>query len=429
MVAASLKIINVPLWLDRRLPPVYTVFMIIRWTLIALALLEVACASHRVIRDRAYEDSVNAYRGGDLDTALRKFPHGEKGGFITSVEKAWLSMWVGNFDPTPLQEQVKTFDKRNFVSLSREAGYFLFQEAEEGYVPSESEVVVLHLLSAIHFFQTRQSEEGLVELRQAGYVLDHYWDDPSLRIWLGSLWAGAGHWDEAQVDFRRANALSPNRELQKLSEGYKPKEISLHFYGTAPVMHWTEGNYTPEFSPEPSEPRELAIYAPTLPWFKRHETRNNQLRDVLVKSNFMAQYLGSKALTQTERGINKTATYTIRLAAIVVGVAVVAGAIYIVSQIPGAGNGDALGYVAAGGLGVAAGIWTFGGELDRQLERDVLRGDREKQEDLKIYRMVRFMPGWIGISLAPKAEAVENQKSVIFAGPPGATRLSLINHY
>src|ERR1035437_8509985 len=144
MVAADLKNINVLSRLDRCFPPVYTVSMLVRWTLIAVALLDVACASHRVIRDSKYEDSVNAYRRGDIDTALRKFPHGEKGGFITSVEKSWLAMWSENFDPTSLQEQVKTFDKRNFISLSREAGYFLFQEAEEGYVPSESEVVVLH---------------------------------------------------------------------------------------------------------------------------------------------------------------------------------------------------------------------------------------------------------------------------------------------
>src|SRR5665213_3600294 len=102
----------------------------LRGACLALMLLQAACATNRVIRDRDYEASVNAYRLADPKLALDRFPRGEEGGLITSEEKAWLSVWDQKWDPQPLQKQVDTFDQRKFTSISREAGYFLLQEAE-----------------------------------------------------------------------------------------------------------------------------------------------------------------------------------------------------------------------------------------------------------------------------------------------------------
>jgi hypothetical protein len=61
---------------------------IYRAALVAVTLTQAACATDRVIRDREYESSVNAYRLGDPKKALEKFPKGEPGGLITSVEKS-----------------------------------------------------------------------------------------------------------------------------------------------------------------------------------------------------------------------------------------------------------------------------------------------------------------------------------------------------
>ena len=216
--------------------------MRLRFSLLAvLSILQTACASYQIIRDNEYDFSVSAYRVGDVGAALKSFPNGEEGGLITSVEKSWLSLWEGRWDPQPLQHQVESFDSRKYISLSREAGYFLFQEAEEGYVPSEHEVVILHLLSATHFLQLGKVDEGKVELRRAGYLLDRYWDDAALRLWLGSLWASAGQWQEAQVDFRRANSLNPSPQLTQLAEGPPARHLYLQFYGVAPNMKWKEG--------------------------------------------------------------------------------------------------------------------------------------------------------------------------------------------
>jgi len=393
---------------------------------LCVSLFEVACASHRVIRDREYESSVNAYRAGDTDTALRKFPHGEKGGMITSLEQGWLSLWGEHWDPEPLQKQAHSFDSRKYISLSREAGYFLFQEAEEGYIPAEHEVVLLHLVSATEYLQLGKQEDALVELRQAGYVLDHFWDDSALRLWLGSLWAAAGQWNEAQVDFRRANQLSPNRELAKLAEGPPVPTLALHFYGVAPVMVWNEGSYTPAFKREPSEPDDLPMRASTLPWFERHSERNTELRDVLVKSNFMAQYLGGKALTGTERGMNKAATWSIKGLAIAVGVAVTAAVLYVLAESHANVGGEGLGYLLAGGLGASAAIWKASDQLDDSLERSLRAEDHEKQEDLKIYRVARFLPGWVAVSFDDGGVAIARKVAL---PKHGVSSVVMVNHF
>ncbi len=403
---------------------------VLRLCAFLIILLQIACATHRVIRDKEYSDSVAAYQRGDSAAALGKFPEGEKNGFITSVEKAWLSVWQQNWNPQELQKQVDTFDERKFISLSREAGYFLMQESEEGYVPSEHEITLLHLLSAIHFAELQRVEDARVELRRAGYILDRYWDDASLRIWLGSLWASLGNWEEAQVDFRRAGVLSNNKNLIALANGRRPPALTLHFYGNGPLTQWNEGSYTPSFLADPLAPKNLPLSAPTLPWSVRHTQRNSELRDILLKSNFMAQYLGSKALTQTERGVNKMTTWGIRAGAVVIGVVLVGGVLYFVIQSGAASaSGSAVTYLIGGAAALAYGVWKFGGELDHKLEREVRENDLHKQEDLRIYRMVRFLPTWIGVETANVETPPSHSTLVKLTIPASPTHLILLNHY
>lgn len=395
--------------------------------LILLSSLVAACSSNRVIRDHEYDASLNAYRRGDVGEALDKFPSGEQGGLITSVEKSWLSLWEQNWNPAPLQQQVDTFDSRNFTSLSREAGYFLMQEAEEGYVPAEHEIVILHLLSATHFLQLGRLEDGKVELRRAGYVLDRYWDDPALRLWLGSLWVSAGQWNEAQVDFRRANALRPNQELERFAEGPPVRELALEFSGVGPAMQWKEGHYTPQFS-EAQQPPEMELAgASTLTWFERHSQRNTDLRDSLVKSNFMAQYLGGKAVTGTERGLSFAAGVTIKTIAVAIGAAVVGTILYVGVMATGSTpNSEQLGAIFGAGIGTSSYIWKAGDQLEDHLDHSIAQSELSKQKDLKIYRVARFLPGWIGLNLTVRegssARAISLKKV-------GDTQVLLVNHF
>ena len=232
-----------------------------RTFLILVALGQCACATRRAVRDREYKPAVEAYQRLDPEQAYDFMPRGEAGGFITTVEKDWLAFWSKKeWDEKPLQAQVDTFDQRHYTSITREADYFLFQESEEGYVPSEHEVVLLHLISAMHFSETSRVEDAKVELRRAGYVLDRYWDDPALRIWLGGLWASLGEWDEAQVDFRRAGVMSGNKEWIKLADGPPPPDLTLHFFGNGPMVEWKDGQYEPQFKSDPLSPPAGARY-------------------------------------------------------------------------------------------------------------------------------------------------------------------------
>lgn len=397
----------------------------VRLGIMIFILLQTACASKAIIRDRDYTPAVEAYQLTDAADALEKFPDGEKNGFITSVEKGWLAQWAQKWDPQPMQKQVDTFDQRRYVSVTREAGKFLFQESEEGYVPSEHEIIILHLLSAVHFSQSNKPEDAKVELRRAGYVLDRFWDDPSLRIWLGALWASQGDWAEAQVDFRRAAQMTGDHDLRALSEKSKrPPSLALHFYGNGPRVAWKDGNYEPEFLPDLQRPMNTLAAFPTIPWFKRHTLRNNELRELLVKSNFMAQYLGNKTMTYAEHGIVKTTAMGIRIVGLAIGAAIVAGAVYLAVQSgAGAQSGEAFQFIAAAGLGIGGGIWAAGSDMDRDLTRDIKANDRKNQEDLRIYRMVRFMPTWIALDTDPAG-----QKPNTVTVPLGRG-VELVNHF
>ena len=360
-----------------------------------------ACASNQAIKDRDYHVAVESYRRGDLEHALKRFPAGEPNGFITSVEKAWMFYWLEQPAPKILNRLADQFDERRYISITREAGVFLFQESEAGYVPSEHEIVVLHLISAHHHIKANHLEKAQIELRRATHVLQNFWDDPTLRIWLGGLWAATGAWDEAQVDFRRANELSPHPRLKLLANAKHPVDLNLHFHGSSPQMVWKEGSYTPHFQHDspPSVGHDWQENSER--WWERHQQRNTEIRDLLVKSNFMAQYLGGKTLTHTETGITKATTWSIRATAVAVTVALVGGVLYVAAQsnLPG----ESLGYLLGGAVGLGAALWNKGADLDRALMRQIREDDEKKQADLRIYRTIRFLPSWIGLDIGESA--------------------------
>lgn len=392
--------------------------------LTVLLALQTACASSKIIRDHQYQRAAEAYTQQDLPRTIERFPEGEKNGFIPSVEKSWINLWQGEYNTKPLQKQIETFDERKFTSISREAGYFFTQESEEGYIPAEHEVVILHLISATQFHQLGNTEGAQVELRRASYLLDRVWDDPSLRVWLGTLWAAMGEWDHAQVDFRRANELYPNALLKQLASAREPQMLNLHFYGNGPVTKWNDGSFEPEFLEDRAPQRQTGALISTLPWFKRHTQRNTEIRDVLVKSNYMAQYIGSKALTGAEYGLTKSLTIGIRVIGIAVGAALLAGVFYLATQAGGA-SGDVLTYLGVGAVGVGVGIYKHGSELDTHLSHKIKEDDERKQRDLRTYRMVRFLPTWIGVSVKddqPPARRIELKAM-------GKSRVCLVNHF
>ena len=407
-----------------------------RWLLPILYLFCAACASKKLVRDKDYDLAVGSFRGGYYDLALEKFPKKEEGGFITSVEKNWLRLWDGEPKQAELQKLVRSFDERKFISLSREAGYFFYQESEEGYIPAEHEVIVMHLVSATAFLREQKWEEAAVEARRAGFFLEGmfnenqpHFDDPALRLWLAGIWAAVGDWQQAQVDLRRANRIAKSKELEQLLEAPQPPaSLQILFYGVSPDLRWESGRYTPVFTRTKLDPyrdylalsKTDSVGFDTFPWYERHELRNSQLRDVLVKSNYMAQFLGLKTYTGVQRGSTKAVAYTGKLIGIAVGAAIIGATIYLAAQ--GGLNGEATTYGFIGGAAVGGAIYESAEKFDREVQKSIDETETKGLEDMRTYRFVRFMPAWIVACW--KGDCGTNGKSrLIFQAPKSPTKV------
>jgi hypothetical protein len=393
-------------------------FLVRAFVLVAMFVLN-GCASTEILRDKDYQYSVNAFRGGNPEKALEVFPKKEKGGFITSVEKTWLGFWLGKSEKAEvdaLAKQSRTFDDRKFVSLTREAQIFLTQESEEGYVPSEHEVVILHLVAAMNYMSLEKWEDAEVEARRAAFYLQNHFnenqphfDDPALRLWLASVWAALGNWNAAQVDLRKASALSGDRRLRELAEKSEPQQLTLTFTGVGPDLQWKNSSPLPDFKIADGAPVKPFTFA-THAWYDHHRERNTVLRDTLVQSNYMAQYIGIEALDGASRGVGSAGAITLGTIGVVTGIALVGGGIYL-AAVSGL-SGEALGYVLLIGTGIVSGSYEGAKSMYNDIHRSADEEERRRIEDLRTYRLVRFMPNFISLEPTKSSAASELSKDL-----------------
>lgn len=358
-----------------------------------------ACTSSRILKDRDYSAAVKAYRDNDPVKAQQKFPKGEAGGFITSVEKAWLDQARGEWRPDLLSKQVESIENRQPVYLSEEARILFDEEDEPRYLPAEYEIVVMHILHATHLLQTKKQEDARVELRRAALILEQQWDDAGLRLWLAALWRANGDWEEARVDLRRANELQPHPQLKAWADQEEPPpQMNVHFVGTAPDIRWTSLHHKPDFQRSTASAPTYAVATSTERWFTRHREKDHVVREIAREGRHTVQTVGMETLTMTERTGAKALTWGIRTAGVATGVAIGAGAIYLLAQGGGAGGGKAIELAGWLAIGAGVGIWKAGAELDHQMTRFINKKSQEREEDLRSYRLVRFLPEWIGLS-------------------------------
>jgi hypothetical protein len=382
-----------------------------------------ACATSPKILSVDYEDSTIAFKHGLIANAINEFPEGEAGGFITSVEKSWLNFWNGFYFVEDLQSQVKTFESRKFISISREAKYFFFQESEDGYIPSEHEVVILHLLLAMNQMKLENWEFAKVEARKAAYYLQGFFsdtqphfDDPALRIWLAGIWAALGEWNEAQVDLRRAAELSKNPEVRKLSDRRPPKSMQISFNGVGPTYIWKEGQFLPSFMENKKRPEKNISFS-TYSWVERHKERNHVIRDKILKSSYMAQYYSTKASVASERAFGKT------LGTALITVGAIAGTAAALATWSKVSNFE-IGMFAAivvGGYPIHLGM-----KMIRDTERSAKEHEANGLRKLKNYRMVGFMPDWVSIDFSQPKES--SYKTVVGAQAPGSKTATYFVH-
>jgi hypothetical protein len=364
-----------------------------------LALLTVfgfSCANRTLIKDSDYSDSYALYRQSEFSAALTKFPTKEKDGFITSVEKSWISLWNKTGDNSLLETQIKSLDRRQYTSISRETEYFFFNESPDGYIPSEHEVVALHLINAMIYMQQQKWNEAEVEARRASYFLQKifnpdqpHFDDPALRLWLATVWMSLNNWDAAQVDLRRINELSPNPSIKKLLALEKPPAFfRLYMEGSGPTLTWSTSSITPEFSIRVPRSDEFSAS----PWYERHLKRNTAIRDDVLKSNYMAQYMGIKTGSDVQKAVGYSFGNASRLLGVTLGVAIVGGGLYLAAQSGGATSGEGLSYIFAAGLVVGKYMWDVGDDIIASTRRDAKVYEDAEFEKLRTYRFVRFLP-------------------------------------
>ncbi|MBC7370666.1 MAG: hypothetical protein H7326_03820 [Bdellovibrionaceae bacterium] len=364
-----------------------------------------ACSTSKVIRDSEYKFAQAAFQFADPEKALADFPKKERNGFVTTVEKSWISLWTERNDQKDLLFQAKTLDDRKYTSVRRETEYFFFSESAEGYIPAEHEVVVMHLMSAMFFLKEQQPAKARVEAVRAAYFLQSFFspeqkhfDDPALRVWLAGIWTALGEWNEAQVDLRRAYELSQEKTLLPfLSDTKSPSELNIIFEGAGPTVTWNFGNPTPEFSQRDARPN-YPISFSTLPWFQRHQLRNSTIRDQVMASRYMSQYYGVQFGKGSEKTVGYISSGAVKATGVLIGTAIVAGGIYLLASANSTGSGEAIGPIFGAGALAGSYFWQQGEEISKSFSRSVRDMEDRGKEDLKTYRYVRFLPSWISMT-------------------------------
>lgn len=395
---------------------------------VLLTALSFSCANKELIRDKDYSDSHALYKHSEFEKALEKFPKKEDNGFITSVEKAWISLWNKKGDNTALEKQIKSIDQRQYISISQETEFFFFNETADGYIPSEHEVISLHLINAMIYMQQMKWDEAAVEARRASYFLQKifnpdqpHFDDPTLRLWLASIWMSLGEWDSAQVDLRRIDEMTSSASVKKLLElKQAPKFFRLYLNGSGPELKWSESSPTPEFTLKiPAEGFSAS------PWYARHIKRNTVIRDTVLKSNYMSQYAGIKTSSGAQRAFGYSFGGATRLIGVTLGAAIAAGGVYVLAQGGGAGSGEAAGYIIGAGILVGKYFWDAGGSFIDTVNQDASNYEKRSFEDLRTYRFVRFLPNDFNFELTRESDLDQINKILLFK-PQSATEVEFI---
>ncbi len=358
-----------------------------------------SCANKTLIRDSEYQPVYSTLEKNYPDEALLVFPQKEENGFITTFEKAWIKFWGGEkFSETDIKKVQALSDqieKRKFVSISYEASVFLVGESEDGYIPSEHEIISLHLFLAMLYLDQNKTDSAHVELKRAVEYLannpegkETTFDDAAVRVWLASLWEAIGDRNASDVDLRKAMELSGNKSIEKLIKPHKRK-IRLLMSGLGPRTNWSSSGQTFyfEYKLKPESTSENDFIFSTRNWYEWHQSRNTKIRERLLSSHYMANSLGHK----TSRVTQKTAGLAFTGAMYTAAVGVFLGGLYLAAQYGGV-DPESIVYLAAG---LATAIVGLAEDLRISVDKKIEASKSNEAENLKVYRRIRFLPSQI----------------------------------
>jgi hypothetical protein len=361
-----------------------------------------SCVSKTLIRDAEYEPVYRTLSKQDAaDEALIVFPQKEKDGFITTFEKTWIKFWVQKEklsadeikDVQNLSDQI---EQRKFVSISHEASVFLVGESEDGYIPSEHEIISLHLFLAMLYLDTANVDSAHVELKRAIEYLannpdgkETTFDDAAIRVWLASLWEALGDRNASDVDLRKAMELSGNKAMQSLID-IQQRKTHLIMMGSGPKTKWNSDgqNFVFEYQLGEKDVSEKNYIFTTKNWYSWHQSRNTKIRDRLLSSHYMINSLGQQTSRLSQKGAGLAISGLMYTAALGVFV----GGIYVAFQTGDPKAAETI--IELAGL-LALGIGAQAKNLNDKVTFHVEESKQEEAESLKMYRMIRFLPSEI----------------------------------
>jgi hypothetical protein len=253
-------------------------------------------------------------------------------------------------------------------------------------------------------------------------------DDPLIRIIMGSLWAMCGYWDEARVDFRVASDLAPSlkscRELADMDRQPANLVMVLGGPGSEPVWdpelnpNLFRGARSIKFVPRGNKSAislkdsantsvSMNITPDSSNWYKRHFIRDNEIQDLVQDSKY-GQSLVTTAVKGTVISLGGLAIgITIATGGIAVGGAIIAWGVYI-----GSGELAAVGFIPLI-YGPVQGYYFARKSFSTSY--DMSKRDLDVSEK---YRFVRFLPeyawlGWSGRDLKFPITVYKGNKSVL----------------
>lgn len=406
--------------------------------LFLLALLCSGCAQNELLTKQDYQKSQQEFVQGDIQDALLDFPRGaEDGGFITTMEKSYLSLLLGKPNIKNLQQQAAALEDRVRYHVSREARTFFYVQTLDDYYASEHEVIWMHFLLSWGYSLQGKYEDACVEARQASTLLSLPWspnghfDDPSMRLFLATLWTMCGDWREAQVDLRAAwvmdNQLTWAKDLAEHDKA--PAHLLVVMGGPGPDIVWAPalggnplraardvrfklrgGKRKPSLIDQQGMAIEPHLSPDAAQWYERHLDRESELHEIISDSAY-----GSRMAADGVKASGNIVARTSQGFAfgVVAGAAIVAALVLDaeVQNSKSAGSstitdvnwGTVLGAGAVIG-GIAGGVmgaWSGAGEGAEDMKRDL--------DPSLHYRFVRYLPEyfWLGWSEEPVQYPVE----------------------
>lgn len=382
-----------------------------------------SCVSSQLIEKKEYQPTYKAFHDENYIKSLEVFPKKESQHFITTLEKAYLSLFLHNKlsddEMSKLIKMAKTIEEKDVIYISNEVQNLFYVETDEGYFPAEHEIYWMHLILGLHYIKRSEVSLARVHAQKLSELFsrinsrgEKYFDDESLRILSASLWIAVGEWDRAQVDLRRAMVLNPQLKLEKiLNTSSPPSNWNIIFRGSgykadfdsSRLENKLSGSQGIKFSSDLSRlelPESYLLVGNTSDWYSRHLYRNHEIKNVVDKSKYMSRMFKSELESTTLNVLTTAATGVVITTGVAIGLGLVGGGIYLLAQ-SGSSSGEAAGYIMALGFTIGSELYSSGMKFYNETTARIKEEKKDYQDVSRFYRYVRFIPNEFYLNLSP----------------------------